>query len=526
MARIPFDDRVMTPKLQAAPQRSISGEAQAITGRAASRLTQQVGAAGQKLYTSYENHLKAQDEADMVKTRAAYLRMQKEENHAMQQTADPAEIQKINGEYKKKYDSLTSGNDSFGRPRFRNDSGKESFKKEFTDNFHLRRDLSAKEQGFQLDRRNTRAGFINGIKSIPESDYYDKPMAERETVEYVDKLVEHGYLTENEGAEKKHIYTRNLDIERAGRKLSEISAEPIADFNGTGVMNPVGMHVEQTKEYINNLENITDEQKKVFTKKADSILSNAQNATKAATKEREIQIKKDKRPLYEIFHDPKISPKFREKHLPKLAAKNEKYQKIIAAEGKSLAASKKAFETKFWNGVVNSKLGNKANSYDAIRHDDPSGSVATALIAEIYYADGMPSQLKTHLVGLIQNSSKVPPHIKEKKDNHIKDMERIFGLSKESFDVFKEVEIPSLTGGFFDVDKASIDPKTGERMVDGLNEFERRDALNVGMLEYNSLMNQGKEKEAEEYIIKYKTKYEKSENDTKLYSGYFKEVSK
>jgi len=178
MPKIPgFDPSVDTYRLQAASQRQKTGAAEAITARANAQLVQGITSAGNKLQGSYQNHLKAQDESDMVKTRAAFLRMQKDEDHAMQQTADPAEIKKINEAYKQKYESITSGNDTFGRPRFRNNSGKESFKREFSDNFHLRRDLSAKDKGFQLDRRNTRAGFLNGIKSARDSNYYDQPSA-------------------------------------------------------------------------------------------------------------------------------------------------------------------------------------------------------------------------------------------------------------------------------------------------------------------------------------------------------------
>tara|TARA_R110002020_G_scaffold144145_1_gene317010 strand:+ start:9548 stop:11200 length:1653 start_codon:yes stop_codon:yes gene_type:complete len=550
MARIPFNDSVITPRLQSSPQRQITGAATAITNRASAQLGQVVESTAKSVFESYGNRLKAQDESDMVAARAAFLRMQKEEDIAMQQTSNPEEIKKINGDYKKKYDSLAAGNDpQFNRPYFRNESGSNQFKELFSDNFHLRRDLSAKDQAFKLDRRNTHAGFINGIQAVRESNYYDRPIAAAETAEYIDKLQQHGFLTESEAAQKKQDSLHDLDLERAGRKLSEISAEPVADFNGTGVMNPVNMQVTQYKEYVNSLGNISDEQKKNFTKKADQIYSNAQKATKAAEKERGIQIEKDrneyqtqamidiaegKRTLSSLFSDPNISSKYKEKHLPRYIKKNDEYKKAIADDGKSLAASKKAFETKLWNDIIGSKLANKANSYDQTRHDDASGSVATALSAEIYAAPGMPSQTKTMLVGLIKNSSKVPPHIKDRKDNHIKDMERIFGLTKESFDVFKEAkgevrikhEVSITNWGADYFNKAFIDPKTGERVVDGLNEYKRRDALNRGILQYTSLMNQGKEKEAEEYIIKYKSDYELSENDTKLYDGYFKKVKK
>lgn len=551
MPRIPFDDRVITPRLQAAPQRRQNGEAQAITNRANARLGKTVMNAAQTGIDIYQQseaadkqRLKEQDESDMVATRAAYLRLQKEESAELQKASSGEDIKKTNSEFKKRYEAISSGKDSRGRPRFRNESGSNQFKEQFTDKFHLKRGLSAADQTTKLDRRNTNAKFFNGIKSVSESDYYDKPRAGAEIKDYVQKQVDYGFYTDEEGKEKLDIHLKNLDIERAGRKLVGINAEPMKDFDGA-TENPIEAEVKQYKEYVNSLGNLSDVQKKSFTQKADSLLKNAKQATKAAEKERGIQIEKQqndyqtqamidveegKRPLSSIYHDPKISYKYKEKHLPKLAAKTARYKKIIADEGKSFEASKKAFETKYWNGIVNSKLANKANTYDAVRHDDASGSVAVALKAEIYGADDMPSQTKTMLVGLIQNSSKVPPHIKAKKDNHIKDMERIFGLTKESFDVFSTIESTRLEAeGIFSNDyfmKSYVDPKTGERMVDGLNEFERRDALNTGIMEYNSLMNQGKEKEAEEYIIKYKSDYELSENDTELYSGYFKEVNK
>ena len=476
--------------------------------------------------------LKAQDESDMVAARAAFLRMQKEEDIAMQQTSNPEEIKKINGDYKKKYDSLAAGNDpQFNRPYFRNESGSNQFKELFSDNFHLRRDLSAKDQAFKLDRRNTHAGFINGIQAVRESNYYDRPIAAAETAEYIDKLQQHGFLTESEAAQKKQDSLHDLDLERAGRKLSEISAEPVADFNGTGVMNPVNMQVTQYKEYVNSLGNISDEQKKNFTKKADSIYSNAQKATKAAEKEQQVlkekqqfayendymqEVIEGKQTFSSIFSNPNISEKFKRGKLTEYAKKVDTWNKVIQKENKTMKEQTKANELQLQNNMVNSGITNTALNFDKAL-DDAQGTKQAAVLNSIYTAVGMDSQMKTYLANVDKGSESMQPHVKASRDAHLKDMNRIFGLTKESFDIYKDVDLAGWGTG----DKATIDKKTGVKKVDGLAEYDRMKAVNSALIKYDSFMKAGKEKEAEDFMSDFKITYETSQNDTKLYDKFF-----
>jgi hypothetical protein len=541
MPKIPFNFNRITPRGSKTPQRQeslapyqIQSQALSTQAQGQRNLSSGIGAAVNTGIETYQKHIKTQDDSDMIAARAAYLRMQKEEDQAIASTSNPAEVKKIGEEYDRKYSDIMSGVDAFDRPNFRNQSGKDEFTKHFTDNFNLKRGLSASDKIFALDRRNSHARIINGIKSIPESDYYDTAAAEIETMEYVKQEVKDGHLTEAEGAEKERISLANLDIERAGRKMSELDTEPMTDFSGSGEKNPLPEQVTLYKNYVDGLSHLDDGQKKQFKAKADSILKNVESATKAATKERQIEIEKEqyayenqaylqviegKRKFNSLFTDQRISDEYKRGKLTKYASMREDYNKIILKEKKTAKDEQKLIEADQKQSVTI----NRAFRYTP-NTDDIQGSDKARLTLEIL-GTVKDTKMQTLLIKRLETGLDLSPAQTQTYDNHTKDLSRILGLDKESFDVFKDIETSAPWFGA-NPKKASIDAKTGEKFVDGLNAFQRAEVMNKGLMQYQSLLTAGKDTEASEFIKKFKTDYEKSQDDTKLYNNFFSKTKK
>ena len=538
MPKIPFNFNRITPRGSKTPQRQeslapyqIQSQALSTQAQGQRNLSSGIGAAVNTGIETYQKHIKTQDDSDMIAARAAYLRMRKEEDQAIASTSNPAEVKKIGEEYDRKYSDIMSGVDAFDRPNFRNQSGKDEFTKHFTDDFNLKRGLSASDKMFALDRRNSHANIMNGIKSVPESDYYDRPQAEVETSEYIQKLVDGGFLTEAEASDKNRIALVNLDIERAGRKITDLDTEPMMDFDGSGAKNPLPNQVDQYKKYVDSLSHLDEQQKIKFKAKADSILKNVESATKAATKERQIEIEKEqyayenqaylqviegKRKFNSLFTDQRISDEYKRGKLTKYASMREDYNKIILKEKKTAKDEQKLIEADQKQSVTI----NKAFRYTP-NTDDVQGTKKAKLTLEIL-GTVKDTKMQTLLIKRLETGLDLSPAQTQTYDNHTKDLSRILGLDKESFDVFKAIDLPGIGTG----DKASIDAKTGEKFVDGLNAFQRAEVMNKGLMQYQSLLTAGKDTEANEFIKKYKTTYEKSQDDTKLYNNFFSKTKK
>jgi len=542
MPKIPFNFNRITPELPNAPQRQeslapyqINQQALATQERGRKALSSGITNAVSAGMSARDKYIKDEDESDMIAARAAYLRMRKAEDQAIASTSNPAEVKKISEDYDRKYNEIMSGNDpAFDRPYFRNQSGKDAFTKHFTEGFNLKRGLSASDTIFSLNRRNSHANIMNGIKSIPDSDYYDQPQAEDETSEYVQKLVEGGHLTEAEGADKNRIALVNLDLERSGRKLSELSPEPMLDFDGSGAKNPLPNQVDQYKEYVDSLSHLDEGQKKQFKAKADSILKTSIAATKAADKERQVEIEKiqyayenqaylqvieGKRKFHSLFTDDRISEEYKRGKLPKYASMREDYNKLIIKENKTAKEKQELIKAdKIQSGTINKALRYNPNK------DDVQGTDKTKLTLEIL-GTVKDTKMQTLLIKRLETGLDLAPAQAQKYENHTKDLTRILGLNKESFDVFAKVETSAPWFGA-NPKKASLDAKTGEKFVDGLNEFQRAEVMNKGLIQYQSLLTAGKDTEAEVFIKKFKTDYEKSQDDTKLYDKFVSRKTK
>ena len=85
-------------------------------GQANINLAGSIMGAAESVDVYQQKKAKMEDEADMVQTRAAVLRLQQEESEAMRSSSNTEEIDSINSSYTKKYEALINGKDPvFGR---------------------------------------------------------------------------------------------------------------------------------------------------------------------------------------------------------------------------------------------------------------------------------------------------------------------------------------------------------------------------------------------------------------------------
>ena len=537
MPKIPFNFNRITPELPNAPQRQeslapyqINQQALATQERGRKALSSGITNAVSAGMSARDKYIKDEDESDMIAARAAYLRMRKAEDQAIASTSNPAEVKKISEDYDRKYNEIMSGNDpAFDRPYFRNQSGKDAFTKHFTEGFNLKRGLSASDTIFSLNRRNSHANIMNGIKSIPDSDYYDQPQAEDETSEYVQKLVEGGHLTEAEGADKNRIALVNLDLERSGRKLSELSPEPMLDFDGSGAKNPLPNQVDQYKEYVDSLSHLDEGQKKQFKAKADSILKTSIAATKAATKERDDQIKRDQytkenglllkiatgeKPLSHAVVEPGISPEFRRGLIKNLGADLEKKREAFKAKTKT----PEQLEIIRIDKITANRVTGQALKFDV--NTDPTFEKRAALIQQISESAVIAKPLQTILINQLTEGRKLSPEEESVRSTYIDEIDRVYGLTPESFKAY-DYNPWGPTGK-----RSRTDVATGQKFVDELSEYKRQLKVTKAIAQYDYLNRQGQPKEAKEYMEDFIKASATDLNTVKLNSNYYKKKYK
>lgn len=258
-----------------------------------------------QLASAYQNYTKEQDEADMVATRSAVLRVRADEEAELAGLSNKDDIKKVQEKYKTKYDGIIGGNEPLnGKPYFRNQSGKDAFNKGFMENFNTQRYTSGKKLETQLDRRDTHAKYMNGIKSVIDQPNWNTPQAHAETSAYVDSMIEAGIYTPEEGKAFKEISHTNLDIERANKMFAGIET---TDYNEGELEEFANMY----KDQVNGLKYIDEKQKADYIKKADQLVKNR----KASEKVRQNEIKATQRKL-ELDYDGKMTEQILRGNVP------------------------------------------------------------------------------------------------------------------------------------------------------------------------------------------------------------------
>jgi hypothetical protein len=447
------------------------------------------------------------------------------------------------GEYKKAVDKYVTdlnkyaaGKREDGTKVFRNGMGSQSYK-EFSRTYNAKFQAAGSEHSFQLDRKRDKLNYRMSINSGIENNNPDA------ITQSFDGLQNTGHLTpeerqiEQKGAIKKmtlNHFQQSIATMTLGAEELLIQSTDLKQTTET-----ITSRLEAFKAEVYANKNLEETERVHLLNSAKSSLSNTQKATQADKKARGIQIEKEqleyqtnamievhegKREISSIFHDPNISQKYKEGKLSIYAKGIEKHKSIMEKENKTLKDKTKANELQLGYDIENSATMNIALGYDPAM-DTPQGTHKAALLDRINTSLGMNAQTKSDLRQMVKDANSMPAHIKASKDNHIKDFNRILGLTDETFKAYQDIEIRE-DETYFDAKKAVIDTSTGVKTVDGLDEYKRVDVVNQAMMQYGSLMRAGKEKEAEEYMTEVKMKYEKSEDDAKLYNSFFTEKIK
>ncbi len=455
---------------------------------------------------AYKGMIIEQDEADMVASRSAILRLQADEDNELSNLSNPADIAKVQERYKKSYDDVIGGKEPLnGKPYFRNQSGKDAFNQGFMNEFNTRRAISGKKLENDLQRRDTHAKYMNGIKSIIDQPNWNTPNAHEETGAYVNKLIEGGYYTAEEGAEFRKVAHTNLDIERSNKMFANMESVP---FEGEG--KGYEKLVNDYKEDVNNLKHLDQEEKNAYIKKADQLFKQKKTGAKLAKTEAENTQKKttakyDATVSYQVatgaisaskaHKDPNLSMKTRE-----ALAKQAKQEKSVMDD--VFQSTLSLFKQNDIEALV----------YNYAEADDADGSKMERLQLSIAELDA-PSALKSNYLDILVNGrglSKADEMELDQMDQQLK------------FTLGMDLKIDS-KGTLITQGQKGFKNANGMIMKEQLNQFDRLKIYNKVYGTMYNTMKRGKAPDARKAFREVIQEIEKEENDKIFYDAYIGE---
>ena len=463
----------------------------------------QLSGAVDALGGAYQGMLEEQDNADMVATRSAVLRLKADEDAELAQTANPADIKTIQEKYKTQYDNIIGGKEPLNnKPYFRNQSGKDKFNKGFMANFNSQRYAQGKQKEVELQRRDTHAKYMNGIKSIIDQPNWNTPSAHAETDEYVNKLIEGGYYTAEEGAEFRKITHTNLDIERSNKMFADIEMIP---YEGEG--EGLKKIIDGYKSQVSNLNHLEQDEKNAYLKKADALFKNKKAINTA--QQREVKMAQEKvqneygfkkmvdlvegnATHSQLLEDPNIPMSYKKQALTSYAKKIE--------DDNELRSNQKAMD-------LASTTRAKVLSYNVSFDDNRKKRLE--LIDEIN-KNIIDTNERTQLVNFLTDGYGMSPQEKVNYDVHQKKLSDLLALDV-GYDKSGKL-----------IDPRGIEPDEmdgGKLLVDSLDQYERSKAYGVILNNYMNLVKLGKPKEANDYINTEMQKIEKTNNDRIFYDN-------
>ena len=464
---------------------------------------QNLSGAVDSLGESYQGMLKEQDDADMVATRSAVLRLKAQEDAELSSVANPADVKKIQESYKKQYDSIIGGKEPLnGKPYFRNQSGKDSFNKGFMENFHTQRYVQGTQQTAELHKRDTKAKYMNGIKSIIDQPNWNTPQAHAETDEYVNKYIEASALTPEEGKAFRDVTHTNLDIERSNKMFADIEMIP---YEGEG--EGLKKIIDGYKSQVSNLNHLEQDEKNAYLKKADALFKNKKAINVAQKKEAKLAQEKVQNEYgfkkmvelvegnathSQLLEDPNIPMSYKKQALTGYAKKIEGDNEI-EAQARAMKAE----------GTTRTAV----LSYNESKDD--SGKTKFKLIANINRNISDANE-RSQLVSYLKDGFGMSPQQKINYDVNQQRLSDVLGLDV-SYDKSGKL-----------VDPREIEPdemEGGKLVIDGLDQYERSKANGVILNNYSNLIKLGKVKEAEDYINTEVQKIEKTNNDRIFYDS-------
>lgn len=488
---------------------------------------QNLSGAVDSLGASYQGMLKEQDDADMVATRSAVLRIKAQEDAELSSVANPADVKKIQESYKKQYDSIISGKEPLnGKPYFRNQSGKDKFNKGFMENFHTQRYVQGTQQTAELHKRDTKAKLINGIKSRIDQPNWNTQSAHDEIDEYVTKYIEASALTPEEGKAFRDVTHTDLDIERANKMFAGIE---MLNYDGENDGKLLQGEIDRYKESVSNLDYLDQDEKNAYTKKADALFKRQ----KAVADVTEREAKADKK-LAELDINGKVALGIADGSIKlgdaiKMDGISDEYKISLynqfnkqTAESKKLEMEKQKSE--FYQGtkmdieraVYNyDPADDRLNGYEQRNAlqlsilEHPTMSAPEKANYQKILMEGLPldDASKMELKGMEEAlTNELGIGVKLDKAGSLSKLQKARGFEKET----KEVE-----GKYYGTN--TVD--TGDVIKDGLNSVKRMKIYTVKMGEVRELFKRGKIDEARVAYKETITALQKHDDDIAYYDS-------
>ncbi len=441
---------------------------------------------------------KEMDEADMASARSAMLRIQTDENQELASTSNPADIKKIQDKYNKKYELILDGNEPLnGKPYFRNQSGKNAFKKGYVNKFNEARYIGGEKQAFELERRDTHAKYVNGIKSIIDQPEWNTPQAHEEINAYTNKLIEGGFYTAEEGKQFRADRHSDLDAERANKLFAQM--ESLGYDNGA-----LDQIASDYKERINELDYLDQDDKNAYIKKADDLLNNKKKVEKA----RQTQIENEqKRVGYELSF----------KHRMNIANNNGTYADFMDDQ-RIPYSIRSQYIPKYneeRNAVVSQKFStataNAVYAYDPSK--DPTREMREKLANQVN-ANVSDANQRSRLMNYLDNQYGLDDANKLDMKSKFEHLDRALG---SDVTVDKDGDIVS---PYLDEDDYDIELEDGVLSIKGATQMQL-DEMGVYIKNtYSNLLSMGQYKEAENFFNEEIKKVQTTKNNAELYDEY------
>jgi hypothetical protein len=504
-----FDFTQNAPNQQAVTAEVSSRGAQ-IAGQAQQQVGSAVASAGDTMFNIGLDIRKQEDESDMVGARSALMRIQQQESEELRSTSSPAEMDKIHDKYGKQYDSVVSGVDpQFGNPYFRNETGKDQFKVGFMQSFNAKRGVSKEEQKFQLERKNTQQKYHNGIQTVRDSDYVFDVQAEVETNEYIDKLVEGGFMTHEQGKEKKRTDMLALDATRANKSLSVIELVPFRspdEYIEEDYGKALKSDIDEYKSKVDDLKFLNQDEKNDYKRQADRLFKSKKDGFKLEVKDAKDRVKKD-----QSSYDAELSYRVMTGDIPAHIAHQDKNASWKMRESLSKIANTQGEKRKSeGQDPLGQEFVAKVESavYEYDEQDDPDGKKMEAIRLNI---NKLPSGNvdKARYLEVLVNGQGLNSSDKAELDQMGEEMKYELGL-----DVKLNTDRDAIVG------REGFDVEDGLIMKDKLNQFERQKIYNKAYKYMLNKMKRGKVDEAKSEFREVIKGIQKEENDRVYYDGY------
>ncbi len=467
---------------------------------------------------------KEMDEADMVSARSAMLRIQSDEDKELLSTSNPADIKKIQEKYNKRYEKIIDGNEPLNdKPYFRNQSGKNAFKKGFVNQFNGSRYLQGEKQEFELQRRDTQVKYTNGIKSIIDQPDWNTPTAHRELEEIANKFFQDGFHTAEENVAYKKEQHQILDTERANKMFADMEALPVETPNSQDELK-INKEIyssenDKYKEYINSLNHLDQDQKNKYNKQSDALYSDRVKTASLQMKEAGNAVKRSS-----VDYDTDLEQKY---YMGKIKASVIMKDPNASVELKRRMKSDASEEIKSLvdnipeKPSVNEGIQAEVNKYD--RYNDPDGSKQRKIM-EAIAGSSMATSVKSHLTGIMKNGLPLNDAQKAKSDNAKRELTNVLGLDI-NYQNLSEMQLKYGKIEVFGIDpqRAEWDKENSVMMFDALTEFQRNEAFNKIFIKYNYLLEKNRDDDADKFLQEAITDFRKKKDDNDAFNKLMSE---